>query len=436
MRGIVPDAVLSLLLLFAMSSISNNRLPIAVLEIIFEYAVKSYTAYNEETYPYDKYIRTCLLVCKEWSIAAQRVLGPSLTIRVDEDELSRLLCDMPYLCEKITTIKLVSWEHVPNTAKVGVKFRKLLTSCPNLISVHYGYYSKFLVHLRHLITSRAELPKLQNITMDITPWTPKRRQLYLEANLLFKATITDLCIYLLEDVLKKYTLFEFLSLFPLLTTFSVATNKHPCPDLNFSQVLQAAPLLQELTLKYRNVITDDTDDLESTKPIHYSNLVSLTLNIGTIHIKALRCIIARSTQVRTFRVLIWQVTSDAYSDREAQELFDEIKNYTANMDDAKVKFTYDGRNCYFSQGRDSLMLKPGPDREEIEKYDDFSSRMTEASGTVYLIRFHVDEPGHEYSDYRSNMEVEWEAGDKTKPAIYGYSYDSEDCNYRSDVEKE
>lgn len=37
--------------------------------------------------------------------------------------------------------------------------------------------------------------------------------------------------------------------------------------------------------------------------------------------------------------MIWQVTSDAYSDREAQELFDEIKNYTAKMDEVKVKYT-------------------------------------------------------------------------------------------------
>lgn len=276
-----------------MSCISNNRLPLDVLEIIFQYAFKLYTPESEETYSTREDVRACLLVCKAWSITAQQVLGPGLTIRVDEHDLSRPRRDMPYLSEKITTIKLVSFIHIPNTAKVGVKFRKLLTSCPNLISAHYSCYCKFLVHLRHLVTAQAELPKLQNITMDIAPWTPKRRQLYLEANLQFKATITDLHIYFLEDVPKKYTLIKFLSLFPLLTSFGVATNKHPCPDFNLSQVFQAAPLLQKLTLRYGIVVTNDTDDLESTKPIHYWNLVNLYLTIGTIHIKALRYIIAR-----------------------------------------------------------------------------------------------------------------------------------------------
>lgn len=69
------------------------------------------------------------------------------------------------------------------------------------------------------------------------------------------------------------------------------------------------------------------------------------------------------------------------------------------------------------------MIKPEPDGAGIETYDSFSSKMTEASRTMYLIEFQLQEHDSEFCDYRSDMEVEWEAGDKTRPGIFGYSYD-------------
>lgn len=102
-----------------------------------------------------------------------------------------------------------------------------------------------------MVTTQAVSPKLQNITVDIAPgWAPKTRMLYLEANIRFKATITDLRIYFLEDVLKKYTLPEFISLFPVLTSVRVSSNQSRCSAFNVSRVFKAAPQLQELVLSY------------------------------------------------------------------------------------------------------------------------------------------------------------------------------------------
>lgn len=55
---------------------------------------------DEVNYCIRRDICTSLLVCKSWSTAARHVLGPGRTIRVDEDQLSRLYNDVIDLSEE------------------------------------------------------------------------------------------------------------------------------------------------------------------------------------------------------------------------------------------------------------------------------------------------------------------------------------------------
>lgn len=129
-----------------MSYVSNNRLPFEVLKIIFKYASKLYLPEDKETYFQKRDLRACLLACKSWSMAAQYTLGPGLTIRVDEHDLERLYySDMFDLSEKVTTIRLCTSRDVPNSPKLGAKFRKLPKMCPNLTSVHFYRVYNLLV---------------------------------------------------------------------------------------------------------------------------------------------------------------------------------------------------------------------------------------------------------------------------------------------------
>lgn len=102
------------------------------------------------------------------------------------------------------------------------------------------------------------------------------------------------------------------------------------------------------------------------------------LSIGTMDIKTIRYIIRRSNQVRGFRLMVYQVTSDAYSDKVREDLFNDIKNYTAKMDEVKVKFTYNGRVCYLSQGKESLMTKT----DDAEIHTGWNHDKTETTMTM------------------------------------------------------
>ncbi|GAA5813409.1 hypothetical protein MFLAVUS_006887 [Mucor flavus] len=333
--------------------------------MIFKYASKTYLPKDDETYRQKRDIRTCLLVCKSWSLAARHTLGPGLTIRVDEHDLARLSMDMFDLCKKVTTLKLYTSRDVPNTPKLGAQFGSLLNMCANSISVYYCHVSNLLVQLRNLASAKGRSPKLYNITVVdkyLNRWT---QQAFIDAIIRFKATLTYMRIYYLEDILKKYSFPEFISLFPVLTRFRARTTRFCCPAFSYSQIFKAAPQLQDLTLEYGTALTE-FDNSDSIKPIDYWNLVKLNLVVGGMDVKTLRYVIRRVNRVHDFQLYVGTVTSDVYSDTEAEESFNEIKNCTAKMGKFKVDYTYSGGICSLSPDEESFKLKPKPNYKETE----------------------------------------------------------------------
>lgn len=114
--------------------------------------------------------------------------------------------------------------------------------------------------------------------------------------------------------------------------------------------------MQELKLEYGTGVTE-SDVLDSTEPIDYWNLVKLNLHTGGMDLNSLRYVLRRVNRVRNLRLNIRMVRSDAYSDKEAEELFNEIKNCTAKMDNFEVKYIYDEGVGYLSQDKASFTKK-------------------------------------------------------------------------------
>lgn len=305
-----------------------------------------------------KDIKQCLLVCKSWRRVAQEYIGQGISIQVKEKNLQDLLDDIHYFGNNVKTIVLSETYSQSNRIKESLIWRDVLIRCPNLISV-YLYVSSTYRYLKILKCPEAKMKKIQEIHVDNPEFCrPVIKDLYMWMNVRYRATVTTLEIYDLQNdvTVSKYGgLIKLVSKFPNLTHLKAKSSSRKVQgfDMDLEKLLKSAPQLQELKLYGISKIINNSQDTETTDSIENIRLTKLKLKSNVIDIMAIQYITTYLLKkVSRLSLVVENVkTNKALPEDKAQKILKDLETSTIGMTRFNLSYRYRGKEFYSNYGK-------------------------------------------------------------------------------------
>ncbi|KAI9364137.1 hypothetical protein BD770DRAFT_462712 [Pilaira anomala] len=320
-----------------------------------------------------KDIKQCLLVCKSWRHVVQEYIGQGISIQVEEKNLQDLLDDIHYFGNNVKTIVLNESYSQSNRIKESLIWLDILIRCPNLISI-YLYVSSTYRYLKILKCPEAKMKKIQEIHTNNPEFCrPVIKDLYMWMNVRYRATVTTLEIYDLQndETVRKYGgLIKLISKFPNLTHLKAKSSSRQVQglDMDLKKLLKAAPQLQELKLYGISKIINNSQDTETTDSIENIRLTKLKLKSNVIDIMAIQYITTYLLKkVSKLSLLVENVkTSKALPEDKARKILKDLETSTIGMTRINLSYRYRGKEFYSNYGKKPCLY----DRYYLSEDDD------------------------------------------------------------------
>lgn len=315
---------------------SNLSLPYEILKLIFEDLEQ-----KED-------LKACLLVCKSWNNVAQEYFNRDISIKLNIPKLPKLLDDIHYFALKVKSIELTCLSYKEKEEGLYLSmWRDILIISSNLNSLYVFFWEDTQEYLRILESSEVNLNKIQKITTHITDYHPPDSQkLYLRIQIRYCKLVTSLHIYEygIDYILIEYGgLPQFISNFPNLIRLEVEgiDMYDSGMSLDMRQLLESAPLLQELKLDRIKEITGDFEDSYASQSIKALNLKEIHLETGKMNIKLLRFILSQAKNIGSVSILITRLESyEMLSFEENQEIIDDFNKLLTGTANINLRFLH------------------------------------------------------------------------------------------------
>ncbi|GAA5809940.1 hypothetical protein MFLAVUS_003355 [Mucor flavus] len=298
-------------------------------------------------------IKTCLLVCKSWNLAARETFDSDLSIKIKYTEYGVLMEDISIIGEKVKAIKLKPCKFSPTDEHNEIIWRTVLSFCPHITSIYFLKSHSIVPLLKALQDPDLMLNDLQKIEVrELESYPLKTQDLYLQANAHYHKTITSLRFYALTTtprIIRFGGLAEFISQFSRLTCLKVNSpfdsgaigidrRRYPEFTVNIKQLLEKAPQLKEVDLYDCEVVARNWRDTNTAQITERISLINLKIKTSIITTRTLQYIVALLKQVKSLHLIISEITPDeTVPEKEFATVLIDLKACTSEMETAKLK---------------------------------------------------------------------------------------------------